>query len=195
MSAPRSARFLLAAAVCISLTACGAGSSNTSAANCPVESSSLFVLMAQSVPSATLLPCIATLPAGWSYGGSDIRSDRARLWLDSDRAGIHAVEISLDPSCSIAGAMDVTNATEEAGVRVFIEEFGLHPFSANRYFLFPGGCVTYRYRFQTKAEPVLALEADQAVTFGLRTAVVQDVQRELGLTLCGVGAPPCPDDA
>ena len=42
-------------------------------------------------------------------------------------------------------------------------EFDLHPFTANKYFVFPGGCVTYRYRFGPEAEATLALEADEAV--------------------------------
>ena len=147
--------------------------------------------MAQSVPTATLLPCIAAFPAGWSYGGSDVRSGSARFWLTSDRAGFRAVEVLLTPTCRIAGSLDVTNATDEAGVRVYIREFDLDPFTANQYFVFPGGCVTHRYRFGPDGEPTLALEADEAVTFGLRGAVVDAVQDDLGLTLCGAGAPPC----
>ena len=58
-------------------------------------------------------------------------------------------------------------------------------------FVFLGGCVTYRYRFGADAEATLALEADEAVTFGLRTVLVRQVRDELGLTLCGAGAPPC----
>ena len=175
----------------LGLVGCRAEAGLATEANCPVEESDFFVLMAQSVPSATLLPCISSLPAGWSYGGSNVRSGSSRFWLDSDRAGIHAVEVSLTPSCGIAGSVDVTNSTTEAGVRAYLREFVLHPFSANRYFVFPGGCVTYRYRFGGDADPVLALEADEALTFGLRATVVKKVQDDLGLTLCGAGAPPC----
>ena len=183
---------IVAGAIAVSaLASCSGRAGDASEAECPIEDGELFVLMAQSVPNATLIPCIAALPAGWAYGGSDVRDGVARFWLDSDRGGIHAVEISLAPSCRIAGAVDVTNSTSEGGVRVFLDEFDLHPFSANKYFLFPGGCVTYRYRFGPQAEPTLALEADEAVTFGLRTVLVRQVREDLGLTLCGAGAPPC----
>jgi hypothetical protein len=175
----------------LGLVGCRAEAGYATEANCPVQESEFFVLMAQSVPSATLLPCIRALPAGWTYGGSDVRSGSSRFWLDSDRAGIRAVEVSLTASCEVAGALDVTNSTSEAGVRDYLRELVLHPFSANRYFTFPGGCVTYRYRFGGTADPVLALEADEALTFGSRAAVVAQVQRDLGLTLCGAGAPPC----
>jgi hypothetical protein len=175
----------------LGLGGCRAEAGYATEANCPVEKSEFFVLMAQSVPSATMLPCIRALPAGWTYGGSDVHSSSARFWLDSDRAGFHAVEVLLASSCSVAGALDVTNSTSEAGVRDYLREFALHPYSADRYFTFPGGCVTYRYRFGGTADPVLALEADEALTFGPRAAVVAKVQRSLGLTLCGAGAPPC----
>jgi hypothetical protein len=175
----------------LALSGCRAEAGLATEANCPVEESDFFVLMAQSVPSATLLPCISSLPAGWSYGGSNVRSASSTFWLDSDRAGIHAVEVTLTRSCATAGSVDVTNSTTEAGVRAYLHEFFLHPFRANRYFLFPGGCVTYRYRFGPGADPVVALEADEALTFGLRATVVQKVHEDLGLTLCGAGAPPC----
>ena len=191
---PRLRRVALSIGLGLSLLwlgGCRAEAGYATEANCPVDKSEFFVLMAQSVPSATLLPCIRALPAGWTYGGSDVHSGSARFWLDSDRAGFHAVEVLLAASCSVAGALDVTNSTSEAGVRDYLREFVLHPYSADRYFTFPGGCVTYRYRFGGTADPVLALEADEALTFGPRAAVVAKVQRSLGLTLCGAGAPPC----
>lgn len=176
------------------LVSCSSRAGDASEANCPVEDGELFVLMAQSVPSATLLPCIEALPAGWTYGGSDVGSGTSTFWLDSDRGGIHAVEVSLTSSCRIADAVDVTNSTTEGGVRVYLREFTLHPFSANEYFVFPGGCVTYRFRFGPDSEPTLALEAEEAVTFGLRTVLVRKIEQDFGLTLCGAGAPPCMDD-
>jgi hypothetical protein len=187
----RAALTVLLALSMLGLVGCRAEAGYATEANCPVQESEFFVLMAQSVPSATLLPCIRALPAGWTYSGSDVRNHSARFWLDSDRAGIHAVEVSLTATCEVAGALDVTNSTSEAGVRDYLRELVLRPFSANRYFTFPGGCVTYRYRFGGTADPVLALEADEALTFGPRAAVVAQVHRHLGLTLCGAGAPPC----
>lgn len=184
------AAFLLGAGL---LAGCTIATGASSEVDCPVEESELLLLAAQAVPSATLLPCITAFPAGWSYGGSDVRSDDATFWLTSDRAGIHAVEVSLTRSCRTIGALDVTASSQEVGVREFVREYTLDPFAADRYFVFPGGCVTFRYRFAAGAEPTLAIEADQAVTFGPRTALVELVQDEFGLTLCGAGAPQCVD--
>jgi hypothetical protein len=58
---------------------------------------SIFVLEAQAVPSATLMPCTNPLPGGWSVGGFEVRSGLARFWLDSDRAGARAAEIRVLP--------------------------------------------------------------------------------------------------
>jgi hypothetical protein len=184
------AAFLLAAGM---LAGCTVATGGRSDVDCPVEESELLLLAAQAVPSATLLPCVIAYPAGWSYGGSDVRRDDATFWLASDRAGWHAVEISLTRSCRTIGAIDMTPSTQEVGVRELVRTYDIDPYTADRYFVFPGGCVTYRYRFATGAEPTLALEVDQAVTFGPRTALVELVQDEFGLTLCGAGAPPCGD--
>ena len=175
------------------LSGCTVSPGRASEVDCPVEESDLLLLAAQAVPSATLLPCVQALPAGWWYGGSEVRSGIARFWLESDRAGMHAVEVSLTRSCRTIGALDVTTSTQEIRVQELVRVYDLHPFTADRHFLFTGGCVTYRYRFGDEASPTLALEADQAVTFGLRAALVERVQDEFGLTLCGAGAPPCVD--
>jgi hypothetical protein len=181
---------LLAAGI---LAACTISPGRSSEVDCPVQDSKLLLLAAQAVPSATLLPCISAFPAGWWYGGSEVRSGNARFWLESDRAGFHAVEVSLTSSCRTIGAVDMTSSTQEVGVQEFVRVYDLHPFTADRYFLFTGGCVTYRYRFAAGASSTLALEADQAITFDLRSSLVERVEDEFGLTLCGAGAPPCVD--
>jgi hypothetical protein len=193
MTARRTVRslvaFLLAAGL---LSSCTVATGGRSEVDCPVQGSELLLLAAQAVPSATLLPCVVAFPAGWSYGGSDVRSGNARFWLASDRAGFRAVEVSLTRSCRTIGAIDMTASTQESGVREeLVRTYDLHPYTADRYFLFPGGCVTYRYRFAAGASTTLALEADQAITFGLRSTLVERVEEDFGLTLCGAGAPPC----
>ena len=184
------AAFLLAAGL---LAGCTISPGRSSEVDCPVEESELLLLAAQAVPSATLLPCVVAFPAGWWYGGSDVRRENARFWLTSDRAGFHAVEVSLTRSCRTIGALDMTASTREVGVEEFVRTYDLDPYMADRYFVFPGGCVTYRYRFAAGALTTLALEVDQAVTFGPRTALVELVEDDFGLTLCGAGAPPCVD--
>jgi len=188
----RTARVLALAAAVTLLASCSVATSRAGEAQCDPENAAHAILTAQSVPSATLLPCIRAFPAGWRYGGSEVRDGIARFWLDSDRAGIHAVEVSLTRTCEVEGLTNVTAASGELGVRVYYAPISLRPFAADRHFVFVGGCVTYRYRFaDTEQAPMLAFEADDALTFYPRPRLAQLLQDEAGVTLCGAGAPPC----
>ena len=76
-----------------------------------------MILSAQAVPSAAMLPCIAALPSGWSTGVADIASGHTRFWLDSDRAGPHAITITLTAACDTSGAHQIPS--DQPGMRRF----------------------------------------------------------------------------
>jgi membrane-associated phospholipid phosphatase/tRNA A-37 threonylcarbamoyl transferase component Bud32 len=153
---------------------------------------SAMVLMAQSVPSATLLPCVASLPGGWHFGGVHVKRGRSTLWLNSDQGGSQAVEVILEPSheCDVSDATRVP--TDEAGTLRFECPISLRPdLLTTRYYMFPGGCVTCRFAFTDEASPSLLFDADQALAFQPRERIVEAVRENAGLDLCGSGAP-CP---
>jgi hypothetical protein len=60
-----------------------------------------------------------------------------------------------------------------------------------RYYLFPGGCVVYRFSSAAGAKPALIFAGASGVAFEPRDALVDAVRRKSGLRLCGAGAPPC----
>ena len=147
-----------------------------------------LILILQSVPSATFTPCIKALPTGWTFGGESIKSGHSEFWLDSDRAGPQAVTVTLTRACDVAGAVQVPTEPDEIGLQRYEEPQALPPhFSGNRYYLFPGGCVTYRFRFQPGTPFLVANDATGALTFLAREAAVRALAKE-GLTLCGAGA-------
>jgi hypothetical protein len=149
-----------------------------------------MILSAQAVPSAARLPCIATPPSAWSFGGSDIASGHASFWLDSDQAGPHAVTITLTAACDTFGARQVPS--DQPGTRRFERPLSLRPqFTDLRFYTFPGGCVTYRFIFPPGASPRLAIPAGNTVALMPRSTLVQYVKNTEGLALCGQGAP-CP---
>jgi membrane-associated phospholipid phosphatase len=152
-----------------------------------------MILSAQAVPSAALVPCVATLPSGWHIGGingADIVSGRARFWLDSDQAGTHAVTVTLSATCDVAGAQQVPS--DQPGTRRFERPLSLRPqFADLRFYTFPGGCVTYKFNFSPGASPQLAIPVDSAVDFMPRARLVDHVRSTEGLALCGRGAA-CP---
>jgi len=92
---------------------------------CGAKNTSALILTAQAVPSATLVPCIAEFPSGWSYDGSRIGSGSAQFFLNSDRAGFHALEITLTEACDVSNAIEVTAAGGVPGVRVYEEPISL----------------------------------------------------------------------
>ena len=152
----------------------------------------LMILIAQSTPAATLLPCVASLPAGWTFDGASIRSDRAILWLDSDVAGHRAVQVMLrrEGGCDVSGATPVPS--DEPGARRFEHATRLTPsLITTRTYLFDGGCVTYRFSFRKGTTAALMFSADQALAFEPRSTLVDKVRATSGLALCGVGAE-CP---
>lgn len=140
------------------------------------------ILLTQSVPSATLVPCVDSLPAGWSYSGMDIVDGRARLFLDSDRAGFHAVDVTLSRSCDLSGATEVP--TDEPGTRRF-ERIVLRQdrYAGSRYYAFTGGCVTYAFDFGGSGRTALADEVSLALSFIGRAQVAEHLEREHDLTL------------
>ncbi|MDH4111793.1 MAG: hypothetical protein OEV60_03810 [Actinomycetota bacterium] len=179
----------LVAALALGAGACSADTEGRPV--CSQPEASILVLEAQSVPSATELPCIAELPIGWQFTGSDVRDAGTTLWLDHDRAGVHAVEIRLISSCDVASAVEVPPAPDEVGMRVYQEPISLNPFVGSRTLVFDGGCIISRYGFARGSDPALVIEADRIVSTLPREMVVAEVRRDLDLTLCGAEAPPC----
>jgi len=153
----------------------------------------IMILIAQSVPTATSVPCIANLPAGWSVGGAEVETGATRFWLDSAIAGERAVEATLQPpeACSVEGATEVPS--DEVGMRRFERPEQLTPdLVTTRYYTFVGGCVTYEFSFGGDASTALLFEADTALSFESREVLVEDVGRRTdGLSLCGALAPDC----
>jgi hypothetical protein len=159
-----------------------------------------MILAAQAVPSASFLPCIAALPSGWTAVNAEIASGRASFGLDSGSlAGggvglvlgqpgqLETATITLTATCDMAGAQQIRSG--QPGMRQFERSASLVPgYSDLRYYVFAGGCVTYRFVFAAGASPVLATAVETAVAFIPRSELVSYVRHTEGLALCGRGA-------
>jgi hypothetical protein len=156
------------------------------------DRSSVMILMAQSVPSATALPCVESLPAGWKLDGVRIDEDGSTIWLDSDIAGDRAVAATLrrPEECSVADAVPV--ASDEVGIERYERPERLPPeLVSQRTYVFEGGCVEYLFRFSHDANAALTVEIDDALSFLPRSELIDEVEERSGLRLCGAGVP-CP---
>ena len=100
------------------------------------------------------------------------------------------VAITLTATCNTTGTREIPS--DQPGMRRFDRLLSLVPaYSGVRYYIFPGGCATYRFVLAPGASSVLATAVDSAVAFMPRSALVGYVWRTEGLVLCGRGAA-CP---
>jgi membrane-associated phospholipid phosphatase/tRNA A-37 threonylcarbamoyl transferase component Bud32 len=98
-------------------------------------------LLAQSVPSASLVPCLGPLPVGWMVGNVTVNDGRSVLSLDHDRAGPGVLVIRLTATCDTRAATEVSS--DQPQVRRYQRIDRQTPrFEATRFDRFPGGCVT-----------------------------------------------------
>ena len=149
-----------------------------------------MILSAQAVPSAALLPCIASLPSGWKAAAQTSPAGRPGYGSTRTAPAAEAVTVTLTASCDTSGARQIPS--DQSGTSRFERPLSLAPgFSGLRYYTFPGGCVTYEFRFQPGTSPVLAVAADSALAFRPRSSLVRHVRRTENLLLCGRGAA-CP---
>jgi hypothetical protein len=143
-----------------SLAACAARYMADVAPDC--RKAETLVLMAQSVPSAEQVPCIDALPAGWTFEDLNIRRGTSSFSLDSDRAGHRAIVVRLFASCPVGRATEI--ASDEVGTRRFERvESVVGEYRGTRYYLFDGGCVTYRFDFSRRG---LALVNEVSLAIG-----------------------------
>jgi hypothetical protein len=128
-------------------------------------------VMAQSVPSASLVPCVRARPVGWKVAEVDVNNGRSLITLNHDRAGKRALEVRLLAACDPSGAVEGPSPT--AGVRHFqrTEASAGGKFTATWYDQFPGGCVTSRLHLTKDPNGEFAAQAPQVLGFTTRDAL------------------------
>jgi hypothetical protein len=183
-------RLAIGLAIVLLTPACMAASSRPPGCE---ASDSTTILLAQSVPSATRVPCLRELPLGWHFTGMRVTDAGAEMWLSTSAGGVNAVTISFTETCDVGSAEPVNPSLEEAGSEVFLEMTSDDPIEGTRFRRFEGGCITTRYAFPAGSQPTLVREADDALSHLSRFQLVHHVEIDDGGTLCGVDAPPCED--
>lgn len=145
------------------------------------EAGTRLAILAQSVPDAAYVPCIADLPAGWTFEGLAVDDGGATLTLESDRAD-RDVEVELAPSCDVTEAVPISPSDE--GVRTYHVVSAIAPRYAGRLLdVFPGGCVVTRYDFERGPHVALITELQQAVDLFSRLDLRQTLDADLGVRL------------
>ena len=177
MTARRSCAGLVAVLV-LSAPACAV---TTTAAMPRCEASQRLGIVAQSVPGAAYLPCIADLPPGWSLESFDVDDDGTHFSLRSDRSD-RPVDVELAASCDVGSATPVEPRDE--GVRTYqLSESVSQRFAGRFYDVFANGCVTYEFDFARGPHIALIDELQRAVDLYPRRLLRQELHDQLGITL------------
>ena len=118
-------------------------------------------LQAQAVQTAELVPCVASLPVGWSFGELTVKNGRSTISVNHDRAGSKAIDLRFAGSCDTTGATEVAN--DVPGGR----RFERTPVDGTNtiltwYVVFPGGCATMRLSSRDPAREVVSDVTAQA---------------------------------
>jgi len=177
---------VLAPLAAVLLTGCSSDSPNSAITDPPLckdgddGAGNGVILMAQSVPSATWVPCIGTaLPLGWDFHHLEATNGSARFWLDSDRDGQLAVEVRLTASCDTAGTTEIPS--DRAGMRRLERVGRMSPtYAGTRYYLFDGGCLTVVFRLDSDSPGEALALASQAVGVVARSDLQRQVRDESG---------------
>ncbi len=136
-------------------------------------------LEAQSVPSASLVPCLRSLPAGWSLSNVTVNNGRSVLTLDNDRAGMGAMVVRLAATCDPAGASPVLS--DQPGTRRLMLIHDLGPmFTATRFDVFPGGCVSTRMTAPVASRAEVTSEASLILGYTTRQSLQQRLEERSG---------------
>jgi membrane-associated phospholipid phosphatase len=134
-------------------------------------------LMAQSVPTAAMLPCIRAEPTGWMLQDVVVGSGGSRFIFDHDRGGVRALVVELRRSCAIGGAKEL--ASDQPGARLFQRVDRAGPgLAATRWYQVPGGCITERLNVSTGAPGELLNDLSIAIGVTTRDALRRSL-REL----------------
>jgi hypothetical protein len=180
-------RAAVAALVTVPLLAagCSTGSEGTidavpaCATGDEVRAANAVVLLAQAVPTATWLPCLKSVPMGWTFAGLEAEAGSARFWLDSDRDGPRAIEVRLTSGCDTRGATEIPS--ERDGLRRFERVTQVMPqYLGRRHYVFPGGCLTVVFELSgdNRGEP-LAL-VTQSLDVLSREELAEQVHEQSG---------------
>ena len=141
------------------------------------------LIAAQSVPGATLVPCLSPLPTGWEVATVQIDQDGTKVVMDSDRAGDTAAVFHFVADCDTGPAISTPTDQVESVTSERIEtarfehiESVAPSFRADRYYLFDGGCVWWRFDFDQHVTSALSVDLGNSLLFFTRKALNDNVR-------------------
>jgi hypothetical protein len=121
-------------------------------------------LMAAAVPSASLIPCVRSVPLGWDFGSFNAERGEAQFTLDGNAENAGVLVVTLRPACDVRDA--ASQPTDEPGTRLY--ESAPTGGSGHRrtlIYTFPGGCAAYRFTFPREPAQGIIPSVVETTTF------------------------------
>jgi membrane-associated phospholipid phosphatase/tRNA A-37 threonylcarbamoyl transferase component Bud32 len=141
-------------------------------------------LQAQAVPSASLVPCVPSLPAGWRFVNvsEDSRPSAARdgwSMFTLRKYLVGSLVVRLSATCDTTGA--VQRPSDQPGAQRFERtDQGPSGRAVTWYTVFPGGCVTAQLDWTSAADAGIVTEARSIIDFTTRQALQQALEQRSG---------------
>lgn len=161
------------------LTGCAAFSHAAPGCGDPLR----LAIIAQSLPSASYLPCIRTLGPGWSTSGFTPSQGGTSFLLNSDRSPGRPVVVRLTATCQPGNTSP--SPPRAPGVITYTKLSSIGPprFAGRLYDVFPGGCVSYAFDFAYGSQIPLMEQFEEAVGLYPRQQLRLVLKRQLGVEL------------
>jgi hypothetical protein len=173
---------LVAVAVAVLATGCSEGVGNpVRVLPCTPSGDRLdkrMILMAQSVPTASAVPCVRTELDDWFL--DDIDSWDGRTNIEFSRLIDQvALQIDLTRTCDRGAATET--ATDQPGTRRFDERIRTGgSYRDRRFYLLPGACLAYQFQLTGTGTEAAAEEISRAIGLVSRDQLADQVRRYSG---------------
>jgi hypothetical protein len=182
----RRARLLALAAVTVAAAGCSNGGRLTLVDATPeCTPGRRLAVLAQAVPTATYVPCIADGDSPWRFTSLTVEKGRARLSLVFIDPTGRSARVELTRNCDTGGASEQPPVAGQTDVDHYRRASTLTPRLAGiDYDVFRGGCVTTEFDLPRTADASeRLLDLDTTVGLYPRSRLSAELEREFHLDL------------
>ena len=181
----RRGRLLAVSLVALTAAGCGGSPSTLVDATPECRPGRRLAVLAQAVPTAAYVPCIADDESPWQFNSLTVKKGRARLSLVYIDPSGRSARVQLTRSCDTQGASEQPPEAGEPDVEHFRRASTLTPRVAGTdYAVFDGGCVTTEFDLPRNADASeRLLDLDTTVGLYPRSRLSAELEREFHLEL------------
>jgi hypothetical protein len=182
----RRGRLTAAAVVALVAAGCGADGTVTLVDATPeCQPGRRLAVLAQAVPTAAYVPCIADDESPWRFSSLTVETGRARLSLVYIDPEGRSARVQLTRRCDTSGASELPPRAGLPDVELYRRASTLSPrLAGTDYAVFEGGCVTTEFDLPRNADASeRLLDLDTTVALYPRARLSAELDREFHLDL------------